>query len=265
MTLSTQEIITFILQHFHGAFGAIGLALPILSVFMAMELIRPGKRLDLKSTLFNIWYTPVFLTLSSILLALLWDMVPANWTVGLLTMDPSDPITLGLSFALYLLIFDFAYYWLHRAQHTMPWLWRYHATHHADPNVSCLTTSRHHWLEEVFRFVPILLPLSIVFGSLSKLPIWALVLPGLFGIFIHWNTPWRMNLIAKWIVTPWFHRIHHSIQPEHHNKNYAVFFPIWDIIFGSAYFAKAHEYPNTGIISRHPTNSLKRLLPIPHQ
>jgi sterol desaturase/sphingolipid hydroxylase (fatty acid hydroxylase superfamily) len=90
-------------------------------------------------------------------------------------------------------------------------------------------------------------------------------LPGLYGIFIHWNTPWRMNAIAKWVVTPWYHRIHHSTQPEHHNKNYAVFFPFWDFIFGSAYFAKAHEYPDTGIVSRLPPNSLQRLLPFPHQ
>jgi sterol desaturase/sphingolipid hydroxylase (fatty acid hydroxylase superfamily) len=46
---------------------------------------------------------------------------------------------------------------------------------------------------------------------------------------------------------PQYHRVHHSILPEHHDKNFAAFFPIWDIIFGTAYLPKKNDYPPTGI------------------
>lgn len=256
---------SFLMQHVHGTVGAIRIAMPFILVFVVMELIHPGKRLNWKSTFFNLWYTPFFLTISSILMGFLWGLVPPSWILGWIHLQhKSMPEVIGF-FVLYLLMFDFTYYWLHRAQHTYAWLWKYHATHHADPNVSVLSTSRHHWLEEVFRFLPILLPLSMVFGSLGALPLWALVFPGLYGLFIHWNTPWRMNLVSRVVVTPWFHRIHHSVHPEHHNKNYAVFFPVWDVVFGSAHFAKPGEFPNTGIETQLNPNSLRRLLPVPQQ
>jgi sterol desaturase/sphingolipid hydroxylase (fatty acid hydroxylase superfamily) len=74
-----------------------------------------------------------------------------------------------------------------------------------------------------------------------------------------------MSLISNIIVTPWYHRIHHSLQPEHHNKNYAIFFPFWDVLFKTAHFARDKEFPNTGIKSNIKPNSLRRLLPWPQQ
>jgi len=260
-----NDIYSYIIPHFHGAIGAIQLALPLILIFMALELLVPGERLNWRSTLFNIIYTPVFLTITSLLIGVLWTLVPSKWIVGIFRINSGNFWSDIFVYFFYILIFDFSYYWLHRAQHTIGWLWRYHAVHHADPNVSALTTSRHHWLEDVFRFLPIILPLSIIFGNQASMPLWALVIPGLYGIFIHWNTSLRMSLISNIIVTPWYHRIHHSLQPEHHNKNYAIFFPFWDVLFKTAHFARDKEFPNTGIESNIKPNSLRRLLPWPQQ
>lgn len=265
MSPENTHIYDFIFRHFQGSIGAIQLASPLLLIFITLELIKPGKKLNWKSTTFNIIYTPLFLMISSMAMEMIWKTTPTDWTKGFIHIQEKDSMMrIGL-FVLYLATFDFLYYWLHRAQHTIPWLWLYHATHHSDPNVSVLSTSRHHWLEDVFRFIPILLPLAIIFGSLNKLPLWMLAFPGLYGTFIHWNTPWRMNAISKIIGTPWFHRIHHSQEEIHHNKNYAIFFPIWDVIFGSAHFPKPNEFPETGINTKINPNSLKRLLPVPKQ
>lgn len=265
MTLPSVDLFTYLLPHIHGTIGALRIALPYLAIFIIVELLWPGRKIDWRQNAFNLAYTPVFLTISSILLSVLWSLVPPTWLEGVLHMSRLEGVQRVVVFLLYLLMFDFCYYWLHRAQHSWRWLWRYHATHHSDPNVSALTTSRHHWLEEVFRFVPILLPLSIVFGSLGSLPLWALVVPGLYGIFIHWNCPFPMRFIRKLIVTPWFHRVHHSIDPAHRDKNFAVFFPFWDIIFGTASFPLVSVYPDTGIDTRLKVNSWRRFLPLPQQ
>ncbi|MGZ8396913.1 MAG: sterol desaturase family protein [Rhodoplanes sp.] len=46
---------------------------------------------------------------------------------------------------------------------------------------------------------------------------------------------------------PQYHRIHHSIERAHWNKNYAAFFPVWDQVFGTQHRPGPQEWPKTGI------------------
>jgi sterol desaturase/sphingolipid hydroxylase (fatty acid hydroxylase superfamily) len=48
------------------------------------------------------------------------------------------------------------------------------------------------------------------------------------------------------LAGPQWHRIHHSTQPEHANRNFAAFFPFLDTLFGTYYAPRAGEYPPTG-------------------
>jgi sterol desaturase/sphingolipid hydroxylase (fatty acid hydroxylase superfamily) len=70
---------------------------------------------------------------------------------------------------------------------------------------------------------------------------------GAWGYIIHMNFRLHLGPLATVLVGPQGHRIHHSIVPEHINKNYAAFFPIWDILFGTFHRPKAGEYPATGL------------------
>lgn len=131
-----ENVYSFLMRHVHGTAGAIQIAMPFIAILIAMELIKPGKPLDWRATFFNVWYTPVFLTISSILMGILWGLVPPSWTQGWIHLQHKSMPDVIVFFLLYVLMFDFTYYWFHRAQHTFAWLWKYHATHHADPNVS---------------------------------------------------------------------------------------------------------------------------------
>ena len=52
------------------------------------------------------------------------------------------------SFLVYFVLYDFAAYWLHRAQHAIPWWWALHSLHHSqrrmtvwsDDRTTCSTT-----------------------------------------------------------------------------------------------------------------------------
>ena len=55
-----------------------------------------------------------------------------------------------------------------------------------------------------------------------------------------------MGMWTSVICGPQLHRIHHSIHPEHNNKNYAQVFPIIDIVFGTFYMPQNDEFPETG-------------------
>src|SRR5215467_13916855 len=61
---------------------------------------------------------------------------------------PSWPIAnQWSSFVAAFLLLDFLQYATHRCQHAVPFLWRFHALHHSDPDVDVTTSVRHHPFE----------------------------------------------------------------------------------------------------------------------
>lgn len=153
----------------------------------------------------------------------------------------------GILYLVPLVIFDFFYYWFHRCQHQVGWLWLEHKFHHADLDMNTTTVHRHHWLEEIIRSFLILIPM----GTLIKLdPIEISVVAFVlvyWGHFFHSNLRLHLGALGLIFTGPQVHRIHHSILPHHRNKNFAAFFPAWDIIFGTFYSPKANEFPPTGV------------------
>lgn len=257
------ELINYVLPYWYAAWGSIQLAGYLMLGILAIEISAPGRRLHWKTVALNLCYAPFYLTIANILLANVrqWGdpWVPVN--IFHISLPNAFSLSgLGWMFV-YFAVFDFFYYWLHRAQHTWSILWRFHALHHADVNVSMSTTIRHHWLEESLRYFVILVPVAILFGPI---PFWMAVVTGLYGLFIHWNMPWQLARIAPFIVTPWYHRIHHSTAREHFNKNFTVFFPLWDRLFGTYYQPKPGEYPETGVASLHSPNNWRFFMPWPN-
>jgi hypothetical protein len=60
-----------------------------------------------------------------------------------------------VSFMIYLVVFDFADYWLHRAQHQFNWWWALHALHHAQRQMTMWSDNRNHLLDDVLRDLPV--------------------------------------------------------------------------------------------------------------
>jgi hypothetical protein len=58
------------------------------------------------------------------------------------------------------------------------------------------------------------------------------------------------------LVSTQTHRIHHSILPQHRDKNFANWFPIWDILFGTYYHPARDEFPPTGVEEEREITSL---------
>ena len=69
----------------------------------------------------------------------------------------------------------------------------------------------------------------------------------------HWHTRFchanvRTNLgVLRWVlVTPQSHRVHHSLDPAHRDKNFGVTFSLWDHLFGTQH-RDYDVYPECGI------------------
>lgn len=144
-------------------------------------------------------------------------------------------------------ILDFFYYWFHRAFHGSRFLWQMHLLHHSDENMNMLTAQRGHFLEGMFAPLFITIPMAVLFRLPAiEIAILSLV-PQMYQFLAHANI--RLGYGPLWwlIISPDYHRIHHSIEPRHRDRNFTNWFPIWDILFGTVYVPQRGERPATGV------------------
>jgi sterol desaturase/sphingolipid hydroxylase (fatty acid hydroxylase superfamily) len=50
---------------------------------------------------------------------------------------------------------------------------------------------------------------------------------------MHMNFTWNSGRLEWIFVTPRYHHIHHSDNPEHYNTNMGSLFTFWDRLFGT--------------------------------
>lgn len=148
-----------------------------------------------------------------------------------------------LLFLVYYAIQDFTYYLIHRLQHAIPWWWALHSLHHSQRQVSCWTNDRDHYLDDLLEAL-IVAGVAVVIG-VPPVEYALLVLSGeLLQNLSHANVRLRFGpVLDKLLVDPRFHRLHHMrVDPERptlHACNYALVFPLWDIVFGTALYGEA--------------------------
>ncbi len=154
-----------------------------------------------------------------------------------------------VSFVLYLLVLDFVDYWVHRGQHQFNWWWALHSLHHSQRQMTLWTDDRNHLLDDLLRDV-IAAAVALFIG----------VAPGQFMLLVIFTRMQQSlqhaNLrctFGRWgekiMASPRFHRLHHAIGYGHEGVargcNFAVLFPVWDLLFRTADFR--NDYPATGI------------------
>ena len=174
--------------------------------------------------------------------------------VDLRLASVKGPLSILAAFLLSALIGDFFFYWYHRALHASTILWQHHKLHHMDPEFDALTGPRQNWLESFFSVFFMAVPMAVLFKLNSLDPLDA----GLIGgatvgllqsiVFInHSNLRLQFGWASFLFVSSQTHRIHHSYLPQHLDKNFVAFFPIWDILFGTYYQPARDEFPLTGV------------------
>ena len=141
------------------------------------------------------------------------------------------------TFAAYLLVLDFAAYWQHRLQHRIEWWWALHALHHSQRRMSLWTDDRNHLLDDALGaawFALLALLVGVPPGQFLALALCTRVLQSL----AHANLRCSFGRLGNYLlVSPYFHRVHHGIGVGHEGQmqgcNFAVLFPVWDLLFGT--------------------------------
>jgi sterol desaturase/sphingolipid hydroxylase (fatty acid hydroxylase superfamily) len=150
---------------------------------------------------------------------------------------PAVDLLGGLPFAvqalLYFALIDLVQYWMHRALHSVPWLWAFHAVHHSQRELSFATSQRFHPLDRMLQDILMFIPLRLLgFDEGAWIPLY--VLGELNAALQHSRVPWGYGPLYRVIVSPEFHRYHHGEDPAYHHSNFAGLFSFWDYVFGTA-------------------------------
>ena len=239
----------------------VGLDFFIINVLFTGALFIPIERILAKHkdqvVLREEWREDLFYYLiSSLMIQILTYLTfaPSNFVNS--TADIGTVRTLAQSlpwvvqFLIIMLITDFAQYWLHRAFHRVPALWRFHAVHHSARTMDWIAGARMHFLEIIIlRAVTATPALLIGFDELA-IQAYALFVY-VYSTFIHSNVGTSFGFLEKILVAPRFHHWHHGVEDEAVDVNFAIHFPFLDRLFGT-YHLPDGKWPNGYGVQGHP-------------
>lgn len=159
--------------------------------------------------------------------------------LGIVSLAAVRP--LGLQVLVALLLLDFTRYWVHRADHRVPFLWQFHRVHHSTEQLDATAGLRMHVVDIVqLTAIPLVL-FGLLFDvssfSPAALPL-ALSVGALFDSFEHSNLRYSLNhpVARAWNMVfnnPLFHSWHHTRDGVKKDGNYGQALTIWDRMFGS--------------------------------
>ncbi len=240
----------------------------LVAIFVPMERLfglHPSKIFRKQVGVDLAWYFINSLLPAAILaipLAILARLLSGFDPGGFYSMVAAWPIwvRLGLAFV----VNDIGAYWGHRASHTFPVLWRFHAVHHSAEQLDWLVNTRAHPFDMVFThfsgLVPVFL-LGLVPAQTKVLdPMVALLMISgtIWSFFIHANLKFRLGPLEWLISTPAFHHWHHT-NDQNRNRNFAAIFPFIDLVFGTSWLPK-YWPPSYGIDAKTSPNLVGQLL-----
>lgn len=155
----------------------------------------------------------------------------------------------GFSFfyeiALFFVFYEVGNYFVHRCEHSIPFLWWIHSIHHSPRTMHHFRKDRDHFLHVLSLHLTVIFPLMAV-GAPTELFVWFTLWEGLNSTIKHSNVrhklPYWLHLL---VPSADLHHLHHSVDPQHGNSNYANF-PLIDIAFGT-FTHPATPIPGYGI------------------
>jgi sterol desaturase/sphingolipid hydroxylase (fatty acid hydroxylase superfamily) len=141
--------------------------------------------------------------------------------------------------------------WLaHVANHRSVSLWRLHALHHSQEDMSVFTTFRTHPLVHA-TYLGALLP-ALILGASGAVPAIALIVYGCLVALPHANLGWRLGPLGRVFVSPAYHRLHHArdaIDPRG-TVNFGFVLVCWDQLARLALFPTTGPPIATGLAGR---------------
>lgn len=212
--------------------------IPFAAFFTALALLTKSRRQAVADAhrAADEWRTNLLIFLFDTLVVLPYVALPGVWLVSAIgTPAALTQFWAGAPVALTAIAAvafgDYVGYWRHRFEH-LPLLWRFHATHHSDRELSWFSLNRMH---PVNRLTTSTIDLALL--ALAGFPFWAIALNGIvrngWGYFIHADVRWTLGPAGLLVISPSAHRWHHVRDEAMAGRNFATVFTLWDRLHGT--------------------------------
>lgn len=260
------EIAGFIADYGSAAWGSFRPLIFTAGLLWLLEWVAPAERQSIRSRFngMSFWAAYIVLTVPFGVMIPAWlvriglkplAVIDLSW----IPSSSSTPLRIMGWFAVPLaggIFADFFYYWFHRLQHRSALLWRFHRVHHSIRELNAWNCT-HHFSESIlglpFTTLPVLAVITLRQGSMPG-PIdfiWSLQ-----PLFIHSSTWLHLGPLRYLIADSRFHRIHHSVESQHFDRNFGGFSTVWDQIFSTAFMPQPGEIPATGLADLSPASGV---------
>jgi sterol desaturase/sphingolipid hydroxylase (fatty acid hydroxylase superfamily) len=213
----------------------------VTAVFLALALVetqfslRQAKRSKVRRFFTNVGVSALALATGAYIVApvalklVFWSSESSFGLLRVISLPFAAEFILGF------LLMDLTFYYWHRANHSVPFFWRFHNVHHVDPDLDVSTSFRFHFGEVFYSLVFRVLQIYLIGISLLTYLVYELVFQ-CATMFHHSNVRLPITIerwLNKIVVTPRMHGIHHSTVKDETNSNYSVIFRWWDLMHGT--------------------------------
>ncbi len=190
-------------------------------------------------------------------IACLWIL---TWLIATVTPLASLAVwpthwPMAVQIPLGIVVWDLGQHLAHRWAHKVPFLWRFHAVHHAAPRLSVINTGRLHPID-VAKSVAIGAPVPVLLGIPAEIALWYATFNVFVGFNTHSNINVRCGIFNQFLSTPNLHRWHHSPCQQETDTNFGEATMVWDRLFGTYFNPERPPRRNVGLgtavrVSRH--------------
>jgi sterol desaturase/sphingolipid hydroxylase (fatty acid hydroxylase superfamily) len=216
-----------------GGFLALIWLLESWAPYYAQFLGRPGSKLrhDGKNLVLGLVNSVISVV---ILVSLLGPVLAWTSSHGLGVLRLLSWPAWGETILAFVLLDLWIYIW-HRANHSIPFLWRFHRMHHSETSLDATSGLRFHPGEIILSGLARLVVVPALGIGLPQLVLYETVL--FFAVLFHHSNVslprWLDHGLLVVVVTPAMHRTHHSRWRPETDSNYGSVFSHWDRLLRS--------------------------------
>lgn len=208
---------------------------------------------------FALLITPVLLGVPRIAGGIIALVATVFGQYGMRVAGPADSLLYTLCF---ILAFDAAIFCAHYLQHKIPVLWEFHKIHHSAEVLTPITVYRMHPVDDILSGLTVALFVGVVEGVFHSL---YAVMPSMLDVlgvnvvlFAFYVMGYNLRHSHVWLsypgwishifVSPAQHQIHHSMAPQHLDRNMGLIFAFWDAMARTLYVPKTREKLDFGLV-----------------
>ena len=130
-----------------------------------------------------------------------------------------------------LLLDDFIYYWFHRLNHTIRFLWAAHIVHHSSNHFNYGTGVRNGWFTLFYK--PLFYMWIPALGFKPEMVLICMGIESLWQFQLHNKYIPKLGFLERFINSHTMHQVHHAKNVEYLDKNHGGFLNLFDRLFGT--------------------------------